>query len=140
MSDSTLTVTGSYKNLNTIAQFVTEWALKAELDERAIYAVQMAVDEACSNIIEHAYGGEGKGDIQLECQLLPAGLQVTITDFGEPFAPENIADPALDAPLESRAEGGLGLFLMRQLMDEIRFEFGDGQNKLMMTLFKQDKK
>ncbi len=132
MADSTLKITGSYKNLNTIAQFVTEWALKAELAERAIYAVQMAVDEACSNIIAHAYGGEGKGDIQLECVVLPAGLEVAITDFGEPFVPEAIANPALDVPPESRAEGGLGLFLMRQLMDDIRFEFDDGQNKLIL--------
>ena len=127
MADSTLKVTGSYKNLDAIARFVTEWALKAALDERAIYAVQMAVDEACSNIIAHGYGGEGKGDIQVACQLLPDGLQVSITDFGASFAAENTA-----AAPESRAEGALGLFLMRQLMDKVRFETAGGQNKLIM--------
>lgn len=138
MTDSTLKVTGSYKNLNAIAQFVTEWALKAELDERTIHAAQMAVDEASTNIIAHGYGGEGKGDIQLECKLVPAGLQVTITDFGQPFLPESMLDPAADAPPETLAEGGLGLFLLRQLVDDLQFEFGDEQNKLIMILEKQN--
>ncbi len=132
MTDSTLKVTGSYKNLNTIAQFVTEWALKAKLDERAVYAVQMAVDEACTNIIAYGYGGEGKGEIQVACRILPDRLQITVTDFGKPFLPEAMLDPAFDTPPDTLAEGGLGLFLMRQLVDNLQFEFDDGQNKLIM--------
>jgi len=132
MADASLRIAGLYKNLNTIARFVTEWAVEIGFDDRAVYALQMAVDEACSNIIEHAYGGEGKGDIVLECTPKDDGLQVKIVDFGVAFEPESIAAPELDTPLDTRSAGGLGLFLMRQLMDDVRFEFKPGENTLYL--------
>ncbi len=137
MTESSLTVAGLYKNLIVIANFVTEWAIEAGLGERAVYAVQMAVDEACSNIIEHAYGGEGKGDIHLQCQSLNDGLQITITDLGAGFEPDAVSAPNLHAPLEERDSGGLGLFLMKQLMDEVKFNFSETGNILVMVK-KQD--
>ncbi|MFQ5575498.1 MAG: ATP-binding protein, partial [Anaerolineae bacterium] len=84
-------------------------------------------------IIEHAYGGENKGDIALRCQKLPNGLKVTIVDRGLPFDPAVVKAPDIQAPLEQRGEGGLGLFLMKQLMDEVNFHFGDGINTLVMV-------
>lgn len=95
--------------------------------------MRMAVDEACSNIIEHAYGGEDRGDINLRCQKLPSRLKVTIKDHGEPFNPALVAEPDIHAPLEERDSGGLGLFLMRQLMDEVTFEFSPKGNVLVMV-------
>jgi len=131
--DKVLTIAGMYRNLAQIGEFVTRWAKKAGLDERAVYAVQMAVDEACSNIIEHAYGGENRGEIELCCQPLPDGLKITITDWGEPFDPQAVQEPNIHAPLEERGEGGLGLFLMKQLMDEVSFEFGRRRNTLVLV-------
>lgn len=132
MSESTLKVAGLYQNLAQIAQFVTNWATKAQLDHRAAYALEMAVDEACSNIIQHAYGGEGKGDITLHCQQLSDGLKVTIIDYGKPFNPSTVKTPDVAAPIEERDEGGLGLFLIKQLMDEVTFDFDDKQNTLVI--------
>ncbi len=131
-ADASLKIAGLYQNLVKITDFVTKWARTARLNDRAMYAVQMSVDEACSNIIEHAYGGEGKGDIHLRCELLDAGLRVTIVDFGRPFNPQLVEAPNLRAPLEEWGAGGLGLFLMRQLMDEVSFSFKPGRNELVM--------
>ncbi len=133
MTNSTLTIAGNYQNLTAIGQFVTHWAIESGLDERAVYAVQMAVDEACSNIIEHAYGGEGKGDIELHCRKLDDGLEVTIRDQGRHFDPAAIDAPNIHAPLEERGEGGLGVFLMRELMDSVSFEFGKGHTTLVLV-------
>ena len=133
MTNATLTITGAYQSLAAIGQFVTHWAIESGLNERAVYAVQMAVDEACSNIIEHAYGGEGKGDIYLHCLKLDDGLQVTIRDRGRPFNPDLVAAPDIHAPLEERDEGGLGLFLMKELMDDVAFEFGADGNTLILV-------
>lgn len=133
MTNSSLTIAGNYQNLTAIGQFVTHWAIESGLDERAVYAVQMAVDEACSNIIEHAYGGEGKGDVELYCRKLDDGLEVTIRDQGHPFDPTAIDAPNIHAPLEERGEGGLGLFLMKELMDEVAFEFSKGGNTLLLV-------
>ncbi len=133
MTNTTLTVTGNYQNLAAIGQFVTHWAIESGLDERAVYAVQMAVDEACSNIIEHAYGGEDKGGIELRCRQLDNGLEVTIRDQGRPFDPDLVAAPDIHAPLEERDEGGLGIFLMKELMDDVAFEFGADGNTLILV-------
>lgn len=132
-ADASLKIAGLYKNLVAITDFVTEWARAARLNDRAVYAVQMSVDEACSNIIEHAYNGEGNGEIHLRCDPIDAGLQVTIVDSGRSFNPELIEAPNLNAPLEGWGEGGLGLFLMRQLMDEVTFSFEEGRNQVVMV-------
>lgn len=134
MQKSLLTVEGAYKNLARIGDFVERFAVSAGFDERSVHALQMAVDEACSNIIEHAYGGEGKGDIYLEFQQVETGIKVTIRDRGEPFNPDIVPTPNIEAPLEERGEGGLGLFLIRQLMDEVRFEFGGDGSERINTL------
>ena len=89
----------------------------------SVYAVQLAVDEACSNIIEHAYGGEGRGDIICVCDSHDQGLTVTLQDKGRPFNPREIPEPDLHCRLEDRQEGGLGLYIIYQLMDEVKFDF-----------------
>jgi len=133
MTKSSLTIAGVYQNLAKISDFATAWAIESGLDERSVYAVQMAVDEACSNVIEHAYGGEGKGDIELHCKKLNDGLKVTIQDQGHSFDPTAVEAPNIHAPLEERDEGGLGLFLIKQLMDEVIFNFNDSGNVLVLV-------
>lgn len=122
-----------------IAKFVTQAAVQAGLNETAIFAVQMSVDEACSNIIEHAYGGENIGDIDCTCKIDSQGLTVILHDWGAPFDPEKVPEPDLTSPLEKRKEGGLGLFFIRKLMDEVHFEFSaEKGNTLTMVKRKED--
>lgn len=116
------TFPGRFKSLAKIGEFVTRAAEEAGFDAREIYAVQLAVDEACSNIIEHAYGGEGQGTIECTCRIVPEALIIVLKDHGRPFDPEAVPVPNLDASLEERQGGNLGLYFMRQLMDEVSFE------------------
>jgi serine/threonine-protein kinase RsbW len=88
-----------------------------------VYAVQLAVDEAFSNIIEHAYGGESEEKISCACQIIEGGLEVMLRDCGLPFDPSAVPEPDLEAALEQREIGGLGYFFIRQLMDEVDFSF-----------------
>ncbi len=134
MSEAFLEVKGVYSNLAKIGETVEKFSVEAGLDARSVYAMQMAVDEACSNIIGHAYGGEGKGVIKLHFRRINDGVQVVINDTGRPFNPENVPEPNVTAPLAERQEGGLGLFLMRQLMDEVSFDFGGGKKGDVNTL------
>jgi serine/threonine-protein kinase RsbW len=98
----------------------------------------MAVDEACTNIIEHAYGGEGRGDIECTCQIESDRLIVRLCDHGRPFDPSSVPEPDINASLEERTEGGLGLFLIRKLMDEVHFEFtAESGNVLTMVKWKE---
>ncbi len=123
---------GRLKNLATIADFVTQAAKASGLSEKATFEVQLAVDEACTNVIEHGYGEEEKGEITLCCEGVNDNFVVTIHDHGRPFDPEAIPPPDLTCSLAERLCGGLGLYFMRQLMDEVRFHFDAEGNKLTM--------
>ena len=134
-----LIVPGYFENLSQIGAFVVQAANLAGLDDQAVYAVEMAVDEACTNIIEHAYGGEGRGDIECTCRINNNGLTVTLRDYGCPFDPTSVPEPDLYANLDNRKEGGLGLYFIRQLMDEVRFEFTpDTGNVLTMVKHREN--
>ncbi len=122
VSSRTAVFPGRYKSLNEVVDFVTGAAQAAGLDADGVNAVQLAVDEACSNIIDHAYGGEGHGEIKCTCHIAHDRLTVQLRDYGSPFDPSCVSDPDLECDLEERGEGGLGLYIMRRLMDEIHFE------------------
>jgi serine/threonine-protein kinase RsbW len=134
----TRTFPGQFNSLAEIGEFVTRAAGAAGLSADAVYAVEMAVDEACANIIAHAYGGEGRGDIECTCQINGDKLTVTLRDSGGPFNPFSVPEPDVDAALQDRQEGGLGLYLIRRLMDEVHFEFTpDSGNVLTMVKCKE---
>ena len=114
---------GRFENLEEISHFVIQAAEKAGLDDSAVYAVELAVDEAATNIIEHAYQGEGRGEICCSFEIIQEGLKVMLQDWGVPFNPLEVPEPILGAPLDQIQSSGLGLFFIRKLMDEVRFEF-----------------
>jgi serine/threonine-protein kinase RsbW len=123
-----------FESLEKISQFVVQAAREAGFDESAVYAIELAVDEACSNIIEHAYGGEGRGDIHCSYQIANNSLTIILRDKGRPFDPNRILEPNFGAPIEELQPRGAGLFLMRKLMDEVKFEFEvDSGNVLTMV-------
>lgn len=98
-------------------------ARNAGLKDSQIYGVQLAVDEACSNIIEHAYGGKNSGKIQVTCEVDEGELRVILQDRGVQFNPEQIPGLKNDTPLSKVKSRGAGLFLIRKMMDEVYFDF-----------------
>lgn len=139
----TLTVPGRFESLAEISNFVIQAARDAGFQEDDVFHVQMAVDEACSNVIEHAYGGDIRGNIDLSCQLADNGdLQIDIRDSGRPFDPDEIPEPQIGSgqvDLDAMKVGGLGLFFMRKLMDEVSFRF-DEQSGNHLTMVKRSQR
>jgi serine/threonine-protein kinase RsbW len=135
----TQTFSGRYVSLADIASFVRLAAQDAGLSDFAVYMVETAVDEACSNIIEHAYKGENVGNIEITCQNHPQNLTILIRDWGHSFKPESIPDPDLRDNLDNLPGHGLGLFFMRKWMDEVSFQFGAGSNLLTLVKKKETK-
>lgn len=123
MSEWRLRVPGRYDQLAVIADFVGDAARDAGLDDDEVFHVQVAVDEACTNIIEHAYGGEDRGEITLHCQGRDGDFVVTIHDQGAPFDPSAVPEPQFNGSLEGLWEGSFGLYFIRRLMDEVHFHF-----------------
>ena len=121
------------EQLALIGEFVTDAARRAGFGERAVYHIQAAVDEACANIIYHAYDFEGQGSIEVHCESIRGDFVITLTDQGQPFDPTSIPTPDVSAPLDDRKEGGLGRYLMKQLMDEVTHQFNHQSNILTMV-------
>ena len=131
-----LSVPGRFERLTDIAEFVTQAAREAGLNDDEVFHVEMAVDEACSNVIEHAYASQ-TGDIDLACTCPATGqFEVVIRDSGQPFDPAEVPAPNVGAPadLDNLNGGGLGLYFIRKLMDEVRFEVVPGQGNTLTML------
>jgi len=137
-TEQTTSFPGRFDSLAAIGELVTRAAEAAGLDARSVEGVELAVDEACSNIIEHAYGGEGRGDIEVTYRIDGDGLTVLLRDYGSPFNPDGVPEPDLQAPLEDRDAGGLGLHFMRQLMDQVRFEFTAGSGNVLTMVKRRE--
>jgi serine/threonine-protein kinase RsbW len=130
-----------YESLRAVREFVGQQAEAFGLDAKAIYAVELATDEAFTNIVEHAYGGESKEFVECTCQIYQVELIIILHDCGQAFDPTCVPEPDLEAPLEDRETGGLGIYFMRKLMDEVHFapasETGNGCNTLTMIKRKE---
>ncbi len=96
----TKTFPGRFESLDSIREFVVQAAKQAGFDEAATYAVELSVDEASTNIIEHAYDGEGKGDIDISVEINDQDFIVILHDQGSPFDPSKVPVPNHNVPLE----------------------------------------
>ena len=85
------------------------------------------------NLISYGYAGGPPGPIELSVEARPDGVVVCIADRARPFGPDEAAAPALDASWEERPIGGLGWHLIKELMDEVRYESADGVNRLTLV-------
>ncbi len=122
-----------FEYLDEIRDFVGKVAHKGGFSAKDIYNIQLATDEAASNIIEHAYEGVSNGVLDLSCGIVGDGITIILIDYGESFDPSAVPMPNLKADLSERKIGGLGIFLMRKLMDEVHYEpRKDGSNVLTM--------
>ena len=120
-----------YEYLDEIREFVAEVARQGGFVDREIFSIQLAADEAASNVIEHAYAGIANGEMECSCWVEGDLLVITLHDDGKPFDPARVKQPDLKADLSKRQIGGLGVYLIRQLMDEVRYETRPGAGNLL---------
>lgn len=140
--DTQLTVPGRYDQIRLICEFVAEGARIANFDDKTIFHIELACDEACTNIIEHAYEGEDRGDITVSWEINDHEFVIILTDTGQPFDPEGVPEPPAPDTMEGLTRldnlkvGGLGLHFMKKLMDDVRFAFA-GEKGNRLTMIKQ---
>ena len=108
--------------LEKIAELTAEAGRNAGFDEAAVDDILLAVDEACTNTITHGLKEDPTQTFQLVIQWEKDEIGISICEEGEPFELTDIEVPDLEAPLEDRAIGGLGLFFIRELMDEVEYQ------------------
>jgi anti-sigma regulatory factor (Ser/Thr protein kinase) len=123
-SDESLTVPARFDQLRSITEFVRRQAERAGFAHLELNRIELAVDEACSNIIQHAYADQASGLIRVRVQSeARQRIIITLVDTGKPFDPGEVPQHDPKAALDDMKVGGLGLYLMRQTMDDVRFEF-----------------
>ncbi|BBL66997.1 ATP-binding protein [Methanoculleus chikugoensis] len=125
-----LTVRANLGALPAIAEFLAETL--AGCGGELVFAIQLAVDEACSNIVLYGYPGGEPGSISIACTADDETVRVTITDDGVPFDPLTAPPPPLDVPVEERPIGGLGIHFIRTVTDSVTYARKDGKNVLSM--------
>lgn len=125
-----------FEYLDEIREFVGTIARRGGFSDKDVYNIQLATDEAASNIIEHAYEGVSDGVLELSCGMLGDTIKIVLIDHGEPFDPGSIPMPDLKADLSERKIGGLGIFLMRKLMDEVHYDSHPETNSNTLTMIK----
>ncbi len=123
-----------FEFLDEIREYVGEIARTSGFGEKDVYNIQLATDEAASNIIEHAYDGVADGVLDLSCGMENDAIKIILIDYGEPFDPSVIPMPDLKADLSERKIGGLGIFLMRKLMDEIHYEPKEDKSNVLTMI------
>jgi serine/threonine-protein kinase RsbW len=129
----TVQFAAKFEFLDEIRDFVGKIARESGFGDKDVYNIQLATDEAASNIIEHAYENKSDEVLELSCDVQRDMIKIILTDRGEPFDPSEIPLPDLKADLSDRKIGGLGIFLMRKLMDEVHYESNaDKSNTLTM--------
>ncbi len=122
------------ENVPVVMDRVIEAATRMGLDEVTLQQIRLVVDEACANVVTHAYEGVAPGDMEITCSHSSQACMIQVRDWGQGFALECVPIPDLDCSLDERNLGGLGLFLIRHFMDRVEYSHdANTGNVLTMT-------
>ncbi len=124
------------ENIDAITDFINAGLEALDCPLKAQTQIDVAVDEILANISSYAYApGIGPVTVRFEADADPPAAVITFMDTGIPFDPLQNADPDISLPAEAREVGGLGVFLVRRIMDEVRYEHRDGMNVLQIKKY-----
>ena len=128
-----ITIPATLDQLETALTFVREQMQKAGCPTKTAGQMELAVEEIFVNIAHYAYH-PGQGPVSITCEVKGEPLCATVTfcDEGSPYDPLGRTDPDLTLDAEERQIGGLGILMVKKLMDEVIYEYRDGKNCLTM--------
>jgi anti-sigma regulatory factor (Ser/Thr protein kinase) len=126
-----LTVDATVENIATVTDFVDELLEHYACPMKAEMQINIAIDELLGNIAQYAYDPDvGPATIKVEVTQDPLAVVLTFIDSGVPYDPLAKADPDITLPAEQRQLGGLGIYMVKKSMDDITYEYKNGQNIL----------
>ena len=126
------------ENVRILTEMVDTELEKLDCPIRTQMQIELAIDEVFTNIVSYAYvseGGEKTATVQFDYDPGTGCIKLVFVDNGIPYDPMKKEDPDVNLPAEQREIGGLGIFLVKKTMDEMHYEYRDGQNRL--TLLKK---
>ncbi|MBC8465463.1 ATP-binding protein [bacterium] len=120
--------------LSEIGEIVKKYCIHASISDDDQSCVILAVDEACTNAIKHGLRSNKDKTFHLLIESKPGKILIEIRESGKPFNPTNISNPDLNAGLEERPIGGLGVFLIYELMDRVEYSLTEDGVKVLKML------
>lgn len=130
-----LTLPACYESVRSICQAVSNFANEAGMQGRDVFLVELAVDEACTNIVEYGYSGCSTGDIVVECSVKSSGadriLVIKLTDHGDIHDPTKQIVSTED--FNDLRVGGLGVQIIRKVMDSMDYQRTEDSNLLVLS-------
>jgi serine/threonine-protein kinase RsbW len=133
---SGITIAARVEELKAARAFIEKACAAAGASARDAFDLKLAVDEACTNIIQHGYGGRGDGVIELTCEHDTGALRVTLLDRGRAFSPRDLPETDTTSGWAERPIGGLGWHFIRSSVDAIDYR-ADPANGNRLTLVKR---
>jgi serine/threonine-protein kinase RsbW len=129
-----LHVPSSTENLSMIRDFVRSIGLQVGMGDMEVARLEMAVDEACSNVMEHAYNSDSTKEVSIRALVDDSALKIVVIDTGKGFDPAAVEQKKLEDLISARRTGGLGMRLIKSFMDEVHYVMVPGQkNELTMV-------
>ncbi|MCX8009766.1 MAG: ATP-binding protein [Ignavibacteria bacterium] len=124
------------ENLDKIREFITNSISSLNLSDEELSNIVLAVDEACTNVIKHAYHFSPEGEIIINLNYSNSKLDIRVIDSGNGFDPNSVPTPDIREFYKSHKIGGLGIHLMKKLMDKVDFDFKPGfKNEVILTKY-----
>ncbi len=124
------------ESLPLVQEYVENLAQKSGINGKRLIQLSVALEEVVVNIINHAYGQKGRGDILVGFDDQAEAVVVSLSDTGLAFNPLEAAEPDVEMALLDRPIGGLGIMMVKKLMDEVHYERRNNENILFLTLNK----
>lgn len=134
MTKETITITlkNDLMEIERLSQIVTEFGARHQFPAKCIFHVNLALEEILTNLIAYGYDDSEEHCILVSLSVENEELTVGVEDDGCAFNPLDVPEPELEKPLEQRPAGGLGLHLVRNLMNECEYVRQEGKNRLVM--------
>ncbi len=127
------------ENLAMIRDFVSNIGSRAGMETREVSQLELVVDEACANVIEHAYGSDDTQEVTVRVTVDDKNIQIEVIDTGLGFDPGSVVHHDLEKLVSEKKTGGLGMRLMKTLMDEVHYEIIPGKKNELRMLKKLKK-
>lgn len=119
--------------LDRIAAYLEETGEEWQLSGSLIFSLNLALEEALTNIFLYGFDDQNEHTIQIDFKKAPDKLYISVIDDGRPYNPTLRADPDTTLATEDRPIGGLGIFLIKKIMDHVEYEWNDNKNILILT-------
>ena len=128
-----ITLSNHLSELERLHQVLWQFGKEQNLSHKVINTMNLALEEIVTNVIAHGYEDTGEHAIIIHCSVRDGQVMAEVEDDGQPFNPLECPDPDVSKPLEDRPLGGLGIYLVRNVMDALDYTYQGGKNRIKLT-------